>query len=499
MQGVPPESAELPEDAVDRRRAATHVHESLAVEAGAGTGKTTLLVSRIVNLLRGGRSNERPAKMGEIVAITFTEKAAGELKTRLRTVLEEAVVAGRFGDEPLSGAESARLRDALEDLDRAVVSTIHSFCASLIRERPVEAGIDPGRTTADAVTQSLLFDEAWERWRGEALENADDAVLAAALRSNVKADRSSPSDRSPSLRDLAATLVANRDLLEHLPAPIDEQAEWDKWKPVIDEHCDAMKKCLRHTKKHNEEVDKPSRLAYAFIKLWDSLRTKSPGEAREVLRTEPEEPNEELRGQKARWRDQSKLEELKSLLAALYNRILPDVRAILTHNLTVELSRRIAEFVASYEALKAERGLLDFQDMLLIARDMLRKSDEARDYFRQRFRHLLIDEFQDTDPLQAEVAGLLSSVWLAAHDRASGETETRRAKSTTDTPRSPLANHHTLFLVGDPKQSIYRFRRADIEFYDQCTRQLGDEQRVRIRQNFRSGTRIINWVNRVFG
>jgi ATP-dependent helicase/nuclease subunit A len=118
-------------DWADRNTARHDLTRSLTVEAGAGTGKTTLLVDRILSLL-----SSHKAALDQIVAITFTEKAAGELKIRLREAIEKAILQSRDN-------EREALPQALGDLERAPISTIHSFCASLLRERPVEAKIDP--------------------------------------------------------------------------------------------------------------------------------------------------------------------------------------------------------------------------------------------------------------------------------------------------------------------------------------------------------------------
>jgi ATP-dependent helicase/nuclease subunit A len=465
------------EEAAARQRAATSIGESLVVEAGAGTGKTTLLITRIINLLRSAKVDEppRPLRLSEIVAITFTEKAAGELKTRLRDVLETAQTTGRLLGQPIPESEQDLWSDALQELDRAVVATIHAFCAGMIRERPVEAGIDPGRKTADALTQALLFEEAWLRWREQAYENADDSILASALSLKVKADRGGPADRSVSIRDVAESLVNNRDLLEFLPAPIDDRAAWNALKPRIDDCVAQLQECLKHTKPTGQP-DKASRLASEFLEQWAPIHEATLDQARAILVHNVQIPAE-VGGYDKRWRDPAKLEQLRGLLAVLRDQLLPDATGALTHNLMVALANRLSEFVESYECLKRKRELLDFQDLLLIARNMLRSSAEAREYFRDRFRVLLIDEFQDTDPLQAEVVMLLAG---------SSETEVRGA------------DHGRLFLVGDPKQSIYRFRRADIEVFDQCTEWVGAERTLRIRQNFRSGALLIRWFNSVF-
>ena len=130
----------------------THDHETLfAVDAGAGTGKTTLLVSRLIALLL-----EKEASLGRIAAITFTEKAAAELSERLRSKLEEALA--------VNPTQKALILKALEDMERAPISTIHSFCAALLREYPVEAGVDPQFTLLDEVQSGAFESQTWEHW-----------------------------------------------------------------------------------------------------------------------------------------------------------------------------------------------------------------------------------------------------------------------------------------------------------------------------------------------
>src|SRR5262245_19308918 len=135
-----------------RTRIANDLDSTLIVEAAAGTGKTTALVGRIVRIIADGK-----AKVSEIVAVTFTEKAAGELKLRLRERLDTARM--KAGAD-----ERARLDLALTQLEEAHVGTIHAFCADLLRERPVEAGVDPLFEVLTEPASARLFDEAFGRW-----------------------------------------------------------------------------------------------------------------------------------------------------------------------------------------------------------------------------------------------------------------------------------------------------------------------------------------------
>ena len=163
-----------------RRLIREAIDQTLVVEAAAGTGKTTELVNRILQVLAAGRADVR-----EIVAVTFTEKAAGELKLRLRQGLE---VARRAAAEPLA---AGRLGDAVRNLEEAHVSTIHGFCADLLRERPVEARIDPLFRVLTEGQSERLFDEAFLAWFHDHLEDPPEGMR----RSLRRASRGVPAGR----------------------------------------------------------------------------------------------------------------------------------------------------------------------------------------------------------------------------------------------------------------------------------------------------------------
>src|SRR5690606_26903990 len=156
--------SELPADERDRRRIREDLSRSYVVEAAAGTGKTTELVRRIAGVLRAGL-----AEVDTLAAVTFTEKAAGELKLRLREELERSRLAA-------SGVERDRLVRALRLLEEARVSTIHGFCADLLREHPVEAGIDPQFAVLNEAQANALFDAAFSSWIEAQLESPGEGV-----------------------------------------------------------------------------------------------------------------------------------------------------------------------------------------------------------------------------------------------------------------------------------------------------------------------------------
>jgi hypothetical protein len=178
------------------------------LEAGAGTGKTTLLVDRMEQLIRTGY-----ARLEEIAAVTFTENAATTLKLRLRERLERA-----RADALIPHAERERASLALEMLERAQVSTVHALCAAILQERPLECGVVPGFRTADEAQADLLFSEAWEEWLYERMESGDD-VLLEALDQDIPLEGLGPWGERTALRGLARALVDERTGARSSPPP----------------------------------------------------------------------------------------------------------------------------------------------------------------------------------------------------------------------------------------------------------------------------------------
>ncbi len=340
-----------PADDDVRQRIINDLDTSFFLEAGAGSGKTSVIVARVVNLVRNGRS------LDEIVAITFTEKAAGELRERIRA---ELAIAG--------------LHDALRDVDAAQIQTIHAFAANILRERSLDAGLDPDFNVLDQLQADLRFAQSWRSWLWS--NDAPQEPLQRAF------------DLGLELRDLqlaAEQLARNRDLT----GPLSDDLP-------------------------SEEV--------------------------------PEDQRE---------RDTA----LAALTAAL------------------------REFIEQGADQRRIDGLLTYDDLLLEARNLLVRSKRAREDLRSRFRTILVDEFQDTDPLQAQIALLLA------------------ADPDTDDWTQVTPGPGRLVLAGDPKQSIYRFRRADIDIYEQVRDIFlaapETSAIARLTVNFRARPQLCDWHNAV--
>ena len=190
----------LPIDAAARERVRSEHGTGFVLVAGAGTGKTTLLIDRIEALVLAG------APLPSIAAVTFTENAATTLKLRLRERLERARATAE-----LPADRRARAGEALDTLEIAPIATIHALCAAILSERPLDCGVTPGFRVADESTTELLFGEAWDGWLGDHLADGD-PLLMAALDRDIPLQADGPFGERASLRGLARRLVDHRDL-----------------------------------------------------------------------------------------------------------------------------------------------------------------------------------------------------------------------------------------------------------------------------------------------
>jgi len=461
-------------DQADRDAITNALDDTLVVEAAAGTGKTTELVSRIVRILASGR-----ATVDNIVAVTFTEKAAGELKLRLREALDEA-------RGQAAGDEREALNRALRSLEEAHVSTIHGFCAELLRERPVEARVDPLFKVLTEPQAARLFEHAFSGWIQGQLEQPAEGIRRALRRSvwqgfGDNARESTPIDR---LRRAAWDLAEWRDF----------DAPWTcrefRRDPAVDDLVDELNAFAAMT-------EGPS---YAKDSLF--LDTAPARHLASEIAIQQEAGSSDYDGWEARFVDLSRdraFSRVRHGRGPGYKPGVPRQRVVDAYeslrakldqfrldadaHLAALLQQELAGAIASYEDLKARSGALDFLDLLLKARDLVRGNASVRAGFRRRFTRIFVDEFQDTDPLQAEILLLLAA---ADPDAANWRTVT------------PVPGR--LFIVGDPKQSIYRFRRADVAIYREvCERLIAAGARhVTLSTSFRGVPGIQAVVNAAF-
>lgn len=475
----PAVSRKQPVDYEARATIRDRLDDTLFVEASAGTGKTTSLVERMVNLVATGRTT-----LDCIAAITFTEAAAAELRDRVRQRLEEAAA------DPNISAQARNLcRQGVADLDQATVCTLHAFAAHLLHERPLEAGLPPGFDTSDEIVAGLKFAEEWEAWLDQATSGDSplDPYLSLALALGVRLDqlRQLALSFHHNYADLiyAGLMGATFEIAEAPPAR-DMQSLAEGWA--------EMERLSRFSR---EGTGDP--LYDHVLTLGDplnSLASERPGSFEYFRKLNRLPRITTNRGNVKNWETDPQsgsnaCTTLKGLLKDLgesFTAELGEAKSYAVSRILVSLQ----EFVLDYAQRRKGEGRAEFHDLLVWARDLLRHRLDVRDYFREKFTHLLIDESQDTDPIQAEIAMFL------AEALPPGRTPDQRA----DNWRDVVPEKGKLFVVGDPKQSIYRFRRADVEQMDLFRNQMerAEGQTVQLVQNFRSQQPIIDWVNRLF-
>ena len=467
---------ELPlADAEARHAILNGLDHTLFVEASAGTGKTASLVGRVVNLVATGN-----ATLDRIAAITFTEAAAAELRDRIRQQLETA------GDDVSRSEDERRLcRQGVADLDQAAISTLHAFASLILHERPLEAGLPPAFETSDQIAAAIGFNEAWDDWLNRALE--EDSPFAGPMAMALSLDM-----RLSSLRDTALKFHSNYvdlECVQFAPLPPREASVVD----TIAEALPELERLRRYSR--NGASDQLFDHVQGKLAGLRRLAEAEPGSAASLRLVSRLLPLKCSRGRQSDWERDP--ESGKNACATL-KAVLDDLDS--AANEEIDLVRReallpilegIRQFVLSYADQRRSEGRAEFHDLLVWARQLLRDNLDVRDHFRQRFTHLLIDEAQDTDPIQAEIAMLLAEAVPA------GPSPEERPGSWEQI----APEKGKLFVVGDPKQSIYRFRRADVV---QMTRlreriQQAGGGSVSLVQNFRSQERLVSWVNHVFG
>ncbi|HQL60097.1 MAG TPA: UvrD-helicase domain-containing protein [Methanoculleus sp.] len=442
-------------------RAALDHTRSKCVTAGAGTGKTHVLVRKYISLLEEG------ASVGSILALTFTEKAAAEMKVRVRQALAE---------------KEGKAWDAVRDeFLWAKVSTFHAFCAAVLREFPLEANVGPSFAVLDEREAALLRDEAMDDLiYGDPPAKDREAVIGA-LRAVGAYE----------LKNYLIALSRHRDDAEAFFAALaeNEEAVLDAWRAIVEEEREKASLAFRDRAGPSIEVLEGLAARYpgkrdpaeAYLRAVERHLSGTVDALIEIHRGSGLRAN---MGQRKNWAgdDLNRLREayvaLKGCIedneAALSLALDPDdpfTRATLAF--LHDLSKVFHAFIRVVEAEKRRRNALDFDDLVNRTRRLLVDHEEIAAHFRNRFRFILIDEFQDTDPVQIAIIHAILG-------------------------REP----GTLFIVGDPKQSIYLFREADVAQFrhtrDMIERDFGGET-IALDVNFRSAPSVVEFTNAIFG
>jgi ATP-dependent helicase/nuclease subunit A len=420
------------------------------VSAGAGSGKTAALVELYLRLLAGETSLERPLGVDEIVAITFTEKAAAEMKERVRDGI---------GERAKQGNARVPWEKLLRTLPAAGISTFHAFCSRVLRENPVEAEIDPSFTVADDMVATAEL-------RG-AIDEVIEAELAA---------------RSPEIRLL----------LEHFPL-----AGMGRGK--------GLRESLAELHRERSTSGKDTGAGLELERYWENEARARFGGNIDCLRSLLCDVERILRGKELAFhqklRDLPKLYEgtglaldddgtpaslrdMQSCIAGNWGKEKPVKERLLECLTTLDLAYQqirgaplvrallhlLGKLEAAYRRRKERMGALDFEDLQSRTRDLLQRDTRLREEYRRKFAVVMVDEFQDTNQLQKELVGLL------------------------------CGPEQRLFVVGDPKQSIYLFRGADVTVFVRTQKEVeaAGGRNLYFQESFRSREGVIAFVNELF-
>jgi len=433
---------------------------NLVIEAGAGTGKTTAIVAEVLKLML---ENEGLAPE-HIVLVTFTEKAAGEIADRIRDAMveleesfagHENIVWPAGSPNPLLIVPPERRSEwqracvtQLERIDSLRSQTIHSFCQSLLRQFPIEAGLDPRFKIIEGFERSLLHSQLYDAWVDEEtrLHPTDEKLeeWSFLLRHSGYLFQ---------IRDAIFSLAERRDLVAERAA-----AESDLSK-VEDRLLVAL-----------------SDVRDGAIGRWVAMhppRRGSIGEWIEYL--EPIAPEIRSRNLPRGRANERVSEALKVLRGPSGEKDSSMYDVLVSHRAALALLSMADRFITFLNDEKQKLGVVDFDDLLVRTLRML-DDESVLEQIRSQIHYLFVDEFQDTDRTQARIFDRLARDRYG--DYVPGKT----------------------IVVGDPKQSIYGFRRADPETYAQMTKRLidhGAEHRI-IRDQYRSDPRLLEAINELF-
>ena len=446
-----------------QRTAVTNRTSSVVLASGAGCGKTHVLTKRYVYHLMEDR-----ATVGQVVAITFTDRAARQMRERIRLEIEKQPELARH----------------LRDLESAPIATFHSFCGNLLRQFAIPAGLDPAFEVLDDILATNLRTEA----------------INSCLRGLLTSDESNPTAAS-ALRELIV-LFGYREVVEAVDSLLLEvdRHGWQQWLEktpneiaqdwVINQRNELLPKWVAYLCAASPKIAR-------CLSLLEHVSSPNPEVMNNVARLRAEVPRlhqandiavavEELtelakvgRTGKKDWPDAGVYESVKKAFDDFRSELPKQMEPFSAGTAGTEEAARFGQqFIRialaaddEYRNRKRRASVLDFQDLLILTRDLLRNHQEVRKSLQQRFKFLLLDELQDTDSVQMELVDLLVGTKL---------------------------EHDKLFAVGDHKQSIYRFRGAEVKLFQDLRKAVRESGKLGLTRNFRSQPGILHFVNASF-
>ncbi len=476
-------------DEAARLVAMTAHDRSVLVEAGAGSGKTAVMAGRLALLLAGGAAPKA------IAAVTFTELAASELLARVRDFIDE-LLESRVPRElrialphGLSADQRTNLDRAASAIDEITCSTIHGFCQRLIKPYPVEANLDPGASLMDPAQADLVFGDTVDRWLRDTLNSGEESLVSELVFLNPTKASELVATAAGALRDNRVLTAPPQRAISPLIAAF-RQAAADYSAFVVGSAAQEPESIagasafveMGHAIAFAATNDTPPALARLLASVPHRSLCKADGEFASYRK-------------KGKWEAAAKAAGLSKADGGLLNGQAEEfylaccegwnaVLQAVAGRVLADLIAAVQPIADSFREYKRSAALLDFDDLIFAARDLLRDHPSVRDALAKRYLHVLVDEFQDTDPLQTEI------FWRLSGELADGADPEDWA--------GYRIRPGALFLVGDPKQAIYRFRGADVAAYvraREAIRALSPDDLLSISTNFRSCAAILAYVN----
>ncbi len=475
---------------------AIHLDGNLVVTAGAGSGKTRVLVERYMRLLTllAPLPMQSAPDASSILAITFTDKAAREMRDRVRATVESRARAA-------SQQERAAWEDYRTAIESARIGTIHSFCNTLLRSHPAEAKLDPRFTTLDEVESAILLEESVE----------------GALAQAVKSPHPIFEEYSPQeMRGILAELIRNGGEVQTAlatlpPTPGELRTHWQQQLVVTQAACAAdlcsdpvwvqAANTLQTIVDSAPPTDKLGSQVVAVVDWLRAIPPDSPPTDFAPITTI------NLRvGSKRAWSDADQLTEAKEALKTLRS-LYKNASTILELQPDDALEERAAiaildlatlyqQAVAHYAERKVAQDALDFDDLIQQTRTLLVNHPAVCARWQAELQTILVDEFQDTDNDQRAIIYALTGLTSqdAQANQANQANQTPTPHTATGSPTLP-----SLFIVGDGKQSIYRFRGADVSVFRGVEQDITDQggQAVSMTTSFRTHPPLLEWINQV--
>lgn len=435
----------ISEEKEKRKQVIENFDKNYLLEAGAGAGKTTIIVQRVINHIRN--SDIDPSNL---VAITFTKPAATELAERIQ---KEALKSLKTEDNP-------KIKERLKDVDKIFTGTIHSFCDLILREMPFHANLSPGY---EIVEDDKEFNEnIWYNFLRDKEQDYKE-IMETLYKSNIN---------YMDLRENAMLALSNLDIkFTGYDAEdytyVNPEKEFERIKEVYgDLEYTGVSRGKSIGKLLYPILDEKGNLEDYLRRLHNAF-SKGKFDVEQLL-SESHRKNEVISDEK----------RYKDLIKKLYN-IYINISAV-PYNACIDFINMAVDY--KYENYKNK---LTFNELLHRASTLVKTSKEAREHFNSKYKYFYLDESQDTDPMQIELIMHL----------VDKDSDYNGIKSWQDVEPIP----GSLFIVGDPKQSIYRFRRADISIYNQLKELIGKNgEVVYLDINFRSSDKICHWVESTF-